>query len=260
MLELQRQATIDKVEIDRLRQKLAALEDRVVREAEERAAAAARANAPRGIEEETVPAPRTVQVIEVSDLEEPLEEEEPPLEEEEPPPTAPSVAAASRPPVASSAPPVPQADRPAAAPSVADGPSGSAVAGETKVTPAAQALYDQGYSLYHQGRYVDAEETFQRFLAVYGATDLGDNAQFWIGACRLGRNELQSALAAFRQTVREHPEGNKAPDALLAAGGVLERLNDAEGARTTYLEVESRFPGSTASTEAAKRRERLGGA
>ena len=31
VLELQRQATIDKVEIDRLRQKLSALEDRVVR-------------------------------------------------------------------------------------------------------------------------------------------------------------------------------------------------------------------------------------
>ena len=259
MLELQRQATIDKVEIDRLRQKLAALEDRVVREAEERAAAAARANAPRGIEEEKVPAPRTVQVIEVSDLEEPLEEEEPPVEEE-PPPTAPSVAVATRPTVPPSAPPAPPVERPAAAPSAADGSSGLAVAGETKVTPAAQALYDQGYSLYHQGRYVDAEETFQRFLAVYGATDLGDNAQFWIGECRLGRNELQSALAAFRQTVREHPEGNKAPDALLAAGGVLERLNDAEGARTTYLEVESRFPGSTASSEAAKRRQRLGGA
>ena len=134
------------------------------------------------------------------------------------------------------------------------------MAGETKITPAAQALYDQGYSLYHQGSYVDAEETFQRFLAAYGATDLGDNAQFWIGECRLGRNELQSALAAFRQTVREHPQGNKAPDALLAAGGVLERLNDAEGARTTYLEVERRFPDSTASAEAAKRRQRLGGA
>jgi tol-pal system protein YbgF len=146
------------------------------------------------------------------------------------------------------------------APQVADGPSGFGVAAETQITPAAQALYDQGYSLYHQGSYVDAEETFQRFLAAYAATDLADNAQFWIGQCRLGRNELQSALAAFRQTVREHPQGNKAPDALLAAGQVLERLNDTPGARATYLEVERQFPGTTASAEAAKRRQRLGGA
>ena len=128
----------------------------------------------------------------------------------------------------------------------------------SKVTPAAQALYDQGYSLYHQGRYVDAEETLKRFLAAYGTTDLGDNAQFWIGQCRLGRNELQSALAAFRQTVREHPDGNKVPDALLQAGEVLERLGDADEARATYQDVERRFPGSAASAEAAKRLGRLG--
>jgi tol-pal system protein YbgF len=127
------------------------------------------------------------------------------------------------------------------------------------VTPAAQALYDQGYSLYHQGEYVEAEETFQRFLAAYGTTDLGDNAQFWIGQCRLGRNELQSALAAFRQTDREHPNGNKVPDALLAAAGVLERLGDNDGARAAYRDLERRFPDNPASDEAAKRRQRLEG-
>jgi TolA-binding protein len=41
---------------------------------------------------------------------------------------------------------------------------------------------------------------------------------------------------------------------------VLERLNDTPGARATYLEVERQFPGTTASAEAAKRRQRLGGA
>jgi tol-pal system protein YbgF len=246
--ELQRQATVDKVEIDRLRQKLAALEDRVSREAQERSAAIERANAPRGLAEEKVPSPRSVEVIEVSDLEEPLEEE---VGDESASLTTPAVATALPPPNAPAAP---------AAPAVQDGPSGLAVGGETRITATAQALYDQAYSLYHQGRYVDSEETFQRFLAAYAATDLADNALFWIGECRLRRNELQSALAAFRQTVREHPKGNKAPDALLAAGQVLERLNDVEGARATYVELERQFPGTVASAEASKRRQRLDGA
>jgi tol-pal system protein YbgF len=254
LLELKRQTTVDKVEIDRLRQKLAELEDRVVREADERAAAAARVDAPRGIEEEKVPAPRApVQVIEVSDLEEPLEEEEPPAEITAVAPPAEARAAAQ----SAAETPAQIAERAPAPVTAEDGPSTLPAGAETRITTAAQALYDQGYSLYHQGRYVDAEETFQRFLAAYSATDLGDNALFWIGQSRLGRNELQSALAAFRQTAREHPEGNKAPDALLAAGQVLERLNDVEGARDTYLEVERRFPDSTAGAEAAKRRQRL---
>jgi tol-pal system protein YbgF len=256
--ELQRQTTVDKVEIDRLRQKLAALEERLEREAEERAeaaAAAARAGAPRGLAEESVPPPRRVEVIEVSDLEEPLDE---PLD---PPATAAAAPVAPvAPPPAPTAPtaPPPQAAAVDRRPEPAPVTPGPATAGAgTAITPAAQALYDQGYSLYHQGRYVDAEETLQRFLAAYAPTDLGDNARYWIGECRLARNELQSALAAFRETVREHPDGNKAPDALLRAGEVLERLGDTDGARASYQEVARRFPESAASAEAAGRLERL---
>jgi tol-pal system protein YbgF len=250
VVDLQRQATIDKVEIDRLRQKLAALEERVVRESEERAAAEERARAPRGLTEESVPPPRQVAVIEVSDLEEPLEE---PLEEEPTPPVAsPATTAADASATAGddAEEPVAEVAEAAAAPAPR---TGSA----TAVTSAAQALYDQGYSLYHQGRYVDAEETFQRFLAAFAETDLGDNARYWIGECRLARDELQSALAAFRETVREYPDGNKTPDALLRAGEVLERLGDVDGARVSYREVERRFPESAASAEASRRLERL---
>ena len=211
-----------------------------------------------------MPKPRAVETIEVSDIEEPLDEPIPP---EQPASTADPRAAADAPSdegdpvdVADAPPPARPAPPPAA---VEDGPSGltapGAQATTAPITPTAQALYDQGYSLYHQGRYIDAEETFQRFLAAFAATDLGDNAQFWIGQCRLSRNELQSALAAFRQTVRAHPNGNKVPDALLQAGEVLERLGDSDEARATYQDIERRFPDTTASAEAAKRRARLGG-
>jgi len=55
--------------------------------------------------------------------------------------------------------------------------SSDPVVGFRPVEPAAQALYDRGYSLFHQGRYLDAEATFQRFLQAYSETDLSDNAQ-----------------------------------------------------------------------------------
>ncbi|MND08032.1 tol-pal system protein YbgF [compost metagenome] len=59
--------------------------------------------------------------------------------------------------------------------------------------------------------------------------------------------------------MREHPQGNKVPDALLQAGEVLERLGDADEARATYQDIERRFPDTTASAEATRRRARLGG-
>lgn len=215
VLELQRQTTADQVEIERLRQRLSELEVAV----EERATASAEESDVRGIDREEVPAPRRVEVIEVADLEEPLEEDAPAVAEDQ-----------------SDSPPTQQTQ---------------------EVTATAQALYDQGYSLYHQGRHVQAEETFQRFLEAYSDTDLADNAQYWIGECLLGRNELQAALAAFRETVRRYPQGNKAPDALYKVGVVMERLGDIEGARATYAEVQRRFPDSPVSGMASSRLEAL---
>ncbi|HSL81298.1 MAG TPA: tol-pal system protein YbgF, partial [Thermoanaerobaculia bacterium] len=125
-----------------------------------------------------------------------------------------------------------------------------------EVTAEAQALYDRGYTLYHQGRYVDAESSFQRFIQAYPSTELTDNAQYWIGESRLARGDVSGALAAFRETVERHPEGNKVPDALLKVGEAMASLGDVEGAREAYQEVIRRFAGTTA---AAVARDRLQG-
>ena len=122
---------------------------------------------------------------------------------------------------------------------------------------AAQELYDRGYTLHHQGRYFEAEEAFSRFLGEYGDSDLADNAHYWIGESRVGRGELQSALAAFRDTVRLYPRGNKAPDALYKTGVLLERLGDLGGARDSYLGLLSDYPLSPLTDQAQARLDRL---
>lgn len=149
----------------------------------------------------------------------------------------------------------PMADAPAA---------GTAVAGETAavvtqpaqqqpVEPAAQALYDRGYTLYHQGKYLDAEASFQRFLQAYPATELSDNAQFWIGESRYARGDIRGALGAFREVIQKHPQGNKVADALIKEGDCLEKLGDKDGARERYSEVMRRFPDSGAAVMAEDR-------
>lgn len=132
--------------------------------------------------------------------------------------------------------------------------SSDPVVGFRPVEPAAQALYDRGYSLFHQGRYLDAEATFQRFLQAYSDTDLSDNAQYWIGECRYARQDLRGALAAFRETAQRYPAGNKVPDAMIKEGDCLRGLGDLEGARLRYDEVINRYPGSAAASVAEERR------
>lgn len=129
--------------------------------------------------------------------------------------------------------------------------------GSQPISPAGQALYDRGYTLYHQDRYLDAEAAFQRFLQSHSSTDLADNAQYWIGEARYARRDFSGALAAFREVVSRYPNGNKVPDALLKAGQSLEEVGDDESARTSYREVIDRFPGSAASVVAEERLARL---
>ena len=121
------------------------------------------------------------------------------------------------------------------------------------VTEEGQALYDRGYTLFHRGQYLDAETVFQQFLADFGATDLGDNAQFWIGEARFAREDLSGAMAAFRQVVSQYPDGNKVPDALLKIADCQRGLGDIEGARRSYQEVSERFPFAAAAAVAEDR-------
>ncbi len=145
-----------------------------------------------------------------------------------------------------------------AAPNAApvESPAGGSPKGEP-VTPAVQALYDRGYTLYHQKHYVDAETSFQRFLQAEPHSELADNAQYWIGECRYSRGDMRGALAAFRETVAHYPNGNKTPDAMLKAGMSLEALGDREGARTDYQEILRRFPGTAVAAVAEERRAKI---
>jgi tol-pal system protein YbgF len=125
------------------------------------------------------------------------------------------------------------------------------------VTPAVQALYDRGYTLYHQKHYVDAEASFQRFLQAEPNSELANNAQYWIGECRYSRGDTRGALAAFREAVSRYPQGIKTPDALLKSAMCLEALGDRESARATYQDVLRRFPGTAVSAVAEERLAKL---
>ena len=239
LVELQRRAAITEVELERLRERVAELEGR----------AGIRSGSRPATEPRTRPAPPPSRLDDSRELEragaapgstrstgsegsvvvEDIEVEEVPRSG---PPSTPPRAV----------------EEPAPA-----GPAGSPSGGGGEVTEAAQALYDRGYTQYHQGRFVDAESSFQRFIQSYPGTELTDNAQYWIGESRLARGDDRGALAAFRETVERYPRGNKVPDALLKVGETMAALGDTEGAREAYAEVVRRFAGTTAARVAEDR-------
>lgn len=243
VVELQRQAAVDQIAIDELRRKVEALEGG--RPAPVSTRAPVRSAPPA---ERVEPPPERV---------EPAPRRSPPgaepVREARPPARLPEPLGADVEESDLEEPPAIERRNPPPGPGGAGTQAGAQAAGGAPIPPAGQALYDRGYTLYHQGRYLDAEASFQRFLQAHGDTDLADNAQYWIGEARYARGDVRGALAAFRETVSRYPEGNKVPDALLKAGQSLEQLGDREGARTSYREVGQRFPGSAAAVVAQER-------
>lgn len=264
IVELQRRAAMNEVEMARMRQQIADLEagkggaPRPSPPPKPPAAAAVRPD----------PAPRRAEVVPA----EPIEEVDIEIPEQgtKPPPKTPTLASRlatvppSTPPAATTRPapsstPPPASPPPAPAqPTQTIAPAPATPAGDDPSSPAAiQALYDRGYTLYHQGHFVDAETSFQRYLQASPNSELSDNAQYWIGECRYSRGDLKGALAAFRETVQRFPQGNKVPDALLKAGQSLEGTGDREGARQSYQEILKRFSGTAAAAVAEERLAKL---
>ena len=240
ILELQRKVTVAEVEIDSLRRQVAELQARPTASAEPVRPPAA--STPRS--EPRDPRPPAIESVETDDLE-PRRVD---LPARDPVPAPGSAGSGTAP-----------AESPGAVPPPAAAPS-SGSGGESAAAPisaTAQALYDRGYTLFHQGRYVDAESAFQRFLQSHGTSDLADNALYWIGEARLARSDTQGALAAFREVASRYPEGNKVADALLKTGDCLADLGDAEGARRSYDELVRRFPATAAAAMAEERRRKL---
>lgn len=267
VLDLQRRLSVTEVEIDRLRREVARLKGTPIEEgartvspggesprpvrpgARPGTASGAGSDMDRRTGADTAAATGTERGFEIEDIDAPSPG----------PPDAPPRAVEETPQKVRVEPPTPEpgqdARRPAPSPRAG---SGAAAGGPGELTDDAQAIYDRGYALYHQGRFVDAESTFQQFLQAHAGTELADNAQYWIGEARFARGDMKGALSAFREVARRFPNGNKVPDALLKAGETQAATGDAAAARETYREVIRKFPGTTAAAVAQDRLADLG--
>lgn len=121
----------------------------------------------------------------------------------------------------------------------------------TPSSPAATTAYEAALARLQTGDAAGAETALIAFLAAYPSSELADNAWFWIGEARLVRQEVDSALEAFRTAVDRYPEGNKTPDALFKLGHCLALQGRGEMAAEVWSELVRRFP-ETAAAERAR--------
>jgi tol-pal system protein YbgF len=79
-------------------------------------------------------------------------------------------------------------------------------------------LYNSAKTRFEKGEYGQAVLEFEEYVANYGATELSDNAQYWIGECYYAQKDFHQAAREFDKVEKNFPKGNKVPAAKLKKG------------------------------------------
>jgi tol-pal system protein YbgF len=108
----------------------------------------------------------------------------------------------------------------------------------------AKRLYDQAYKDLTRGNYSLALLGFREFLRRSPASDLADNAQYWIGECYYAQRDYTPAIQEFLKVQENYPQGDKVPAALLKTGYSFLALEDRASARRYLNQVVEQFPNS----------------
>lgn len=116
-----------------------------------------------------------------------------------------------------------------------------------KVRTDKESLYTAAYELFREAKYEKSREGFEHFLKQYPDTEFSDNAQFWIGECYYFEKKYEKAIIEYDKVVKNFPEGNKIPFALLKQGLSFEKLGDKASAKLLLQQVIRDFPNSSQS-------------
>lgn len=134
--------------------------------------------------------------------------------------------------------------------SVPANPDGSITSGRGVPSGGAQSAaqaYDQAFAYLQQANYSDAQRAFTDFLKTYSTHPLAANAQYWLGETYFAQTQYSLAAKTFAKAFQDHPQGQKAPDALLKLALTLEKMNKKDDACLTLGELSKRFPSGPAS-------------
>jgi len=125
-------------------------------------------------------------------------------------------------------------------------------AAEIRKTP--EFMYQQAYKALEGGDSVKARELFTIFLDRYPKHNLAANAHYWIGETYYTEKNFELAVLQFQEVIKNFPDKDKAPAAMLKQGMAFQGLNDGKSAAYILKKLVDDYPKSE---EAKVAREKL---
>ena len=117
--------------------------------------------------------------------------------------------------------------------------------------------YDTALAVLREGRYAEAAQSFNRFIADYPGSSYADNASYWLGETYYVTRDFDRSLATFKGLVEQYPGSPKAADSRLKMGYIFYEKKDWAAARQALNAVVSDYPGSTAARLAGDRLKKM---
>jgi tol-pal system protein YbgF len=105
-----------------------------------------------------------------------------------------------------------------------------------------ESLYAAAYETFREGKYEKAAAEFQNFLKLHPSTEYSGNAQFWLAECYYNEQKFEMAILEYEKVVKNYPEGNKVPYALLKQGLSFQQLGDKTSARMILQQIIRDYP------------------
>jgi tol-pal system protein YbgF len=154
-------------------------------------------------------------------------------------------------------PPAPALD-PSDAPPGSNLPPASSPSSGT-VTSDPQTLYNAAYNDYLKGNYDLAVRGFQEYLSTFPATDLADNATYWIGECYYRQKRYRPAIERYDAVLNRYPRSDKIASALLKKGYAHLELGERSQGVLQLQSVIRQYSTSDEANLARQRMKDLGG-
>ena len=105
-------------------------------------------------------------------------------------------------------------------------------------------LYQQAYDTMKGGNVVKARELFTKFLELHPKHRLAANAHYWLGETYYTEKNFEQAILEFQEVIKNFPEKDKVPAAMLKQGMAFTELGDSKSAAYIYKKLVDEFPKS----------------
>jgi len=110
-------------------------------------------------------------------------------------------------------------------------------------------LFAEAKSRLLQFDYAGAESAFRSFLTQFGSDPQAGEAQYWLGEVLYQQDAYAESGAAYTDMIRNYPDDERAPDALVKLARSMRLVGDAEKACGALAILPQRYPNASAVTK-----------